>query len=232
MSTEEDPAIKDGLRRMTTWNVIISSLILSHYAEAMLIFYENSEDRKTETHIPPNLPLGYLCSNQAACLTMTPRRCLPVSATVQDQRLGRSLVFDTIFSIFCSTVTEDIWKHTLVRFWKALCVLNLPHRWLCVECRVLFSQMDGARGEMAEMEPLLWVSELKVIPSTLFPARGSVSSWHTAFHVCLVYLGTSVLCFWFDVLPALSCVYSWGRGTGNTKIHQTKQLDGIRRTWK
>lgn len=101
---------------------------------------QSTERQRLDTTKPA---LGVSMQQPGRVLTMTPRRCLPVSATVQDQRLGRSLVFDTIFSILCSTVTEDVWKHALVWFWKALCVLKLPHKWLCVERRLPLPQTAG-----------------------------------------------------------------------------------------
>lgn len=206
---------------MTTQNVIISPLILSHYIKP------RTERQRLIYH--QTCPWGIYAATRPRVWPWL-LHAASLSAIVQDQRLVRSLVFDTIFSIFCSTVTEDIWKHALVWFWKALCVLNLPHRWLCVARRLLLPQMEEAGREMAEVEPLLPVSELGAIPSTRFPAHVSVSSWHAASRVCLFYLGTHMLCFWFDMLPVLSCVYQWGRRIWNTKIHQAKS-DGMS-PWK
>lgn len=117
------------------------------------------ENRKTETFVCHQTPLGRLCffgvpercSDQAACMTMTPQRCLPYSATVQDQGLRSSLVFDTIFSIFCLTVMGNVWKH-------ALCVFEgLVRGWIPLtdgsvssdNCCPRLPQMEDAGEKMA-----------------------------------------------------------------------------------
>jgi len=81
------------------------------------------EQRHRYSRMPPN-PLGASMffgvpeqySDQASCMTMTPQCRLPYSTTVQDQSLGSSLFFDTIFPIFCLTVMGNIWKQALCIF--------------------------------------------------------------------------------------------------------------------
>lgn len=70
------------------------------------------------------------------------------SASVQDQRLGSSLVFDTIFTIFCSGLWWETYESVVLCnfFERPGCVLNLPHRWLCVEQWLLPpTYTDGGR---------------------------------------------------------------------------------------
>lgn len=81
---------------------------------------KRGEQKDRDSRMPPN-PLGASmfsgvperCSAQALCMTMTSQPCLLYSTTVQDQSLGSSLFFDTIFWIFCLTVMGNVWKPAL-----------------------------------------------------------------------------------------------------------------------
>lgn len=81
---------------------------------------KRGEQKDRDSRMPPN-PLGASmfsgvperCSAQALCMTMTSQPFLLFSTTVQDQSLGSSLFFDTIFWIFCLTVMGNVWKPAL-----------------------------------------------------------------------------------------------------------------------
>ncbi|TNN84683.1 hypothetical protein EYF80_005098 [Liparis tanakae] len=95
--------VADGL---PPWDIIISMACTVVQTQTMMkeTVCRSILDRKSS--YPTISPKR--CSDAAACLTMTPRRCLPNSATVQEQRLGSSPVFDTIFPIFCLTVVGNV----------------------------------------------------------------------------------------------------------------------------
>lgn len=131
----------------------------------------------------------------------------PNSATVQDQRLGSSLVFDTIFSIFCLTVMGNVWKHGLCDFERpGACWISLTDGSVSSkDCRPRLTQTEDAEGKMAVVFErraftLVQSLDLKGRPS-LFPAHVSVSFWDMASHVCECYLGARMLCFCFHLLP-------------------------------
>lgn len=141
-----------------------------------------------------------------------------------------------------SRFSAQLWRRTcesllLCDFEKASCVLNFPHRWLCVERQLLLPQMEEAGGgETAEVELFLpFFRTRKRFHQLRFQhvRQCHLDTQHHLFvysvwvHVCCV---SDVLVF--DALPALSFVYSWGRGISNKKIPQTKQSDGIRGTRK
>lgn len=154
---------------------------------------------KTGTNLLLNLPSGYLHNDQAACLTMTSRCCLPhLMPQFKTRGLGRSLDSDTIFSIFCSTVTADMWKLALVRFWKGLVRAEFPSQMALCRASTAAPTDGGSRrgGNSRSGAFSPGFQNPKAIPSTPFPARASVSSWHTASLVCLFCLGTRMLCFW------------------------------------
>lgn len=154
---------------------------------------------KTRTHILPNLPSGYLRRNQAACLTMTLRRCLPrLLPQFKTRGSGRSLDSDTIFSIFCSTVTEDIWKLALVWFWKGLVRVEFPSQMAlcrCADCCFhRWRKQEGETAEVALSLPVFRTRSDSVNTTQCFQHVPSVSSWHTASHVYLFYLGVHACC--------------------------------------
>lgn len=131
------------------------------------------KNRKTETFVCHQTPLGRLgffgvperCSDQTACVTMTPQRCRAYSATVQEQRLGCSLVFDMIFSIFYLTVMGNVWKHALCVFKTLGAWLNPPHRWLCVKRRLL-PQTPTDGGRRRENGNGVWAKSLNWLPDS------------------------------------------------------------------
>lgn len=148
----------------------------------------------------------------------------PNSATVQDQRLGSSLVFDTIFSIFCLTVMGNVWKHGLCDFERpGACWISLTDGSVSSkDCRPRLTQTEDAGGENGSG---VWAKSL--YSPILFPAHVSVSFWDMASHVCECYLGARMLClFSLVAMPSLTSVYSYKRnktvsGTEEEKLKIT-----------
>lgn len=82
--------LKKGLKHMTTQNVIISPLILSHYPKAVLLLYEICEDRKDRDSYTAKLALGVSAQQPGRVFDRDSSTLSPPSpATVQDQRFGK-----------------------------------------------------------------------------------------------------------------------------------------------
>lgn len=217
---------------MKTRNVVISPLILSHYPKAILVLYEISEDGKDRDSYTTKLALGVSKQQPGRVFdrdfsTLPP----PSPATVQDQRFGKIAQLWHNFLLNCDGGHMKARSCVILKRPRACWVSPLQMA-LCRAPTAAPTDGGSRGGERQKWSFSSQFLKVKAIPSTPFPARASVSSWHTASRVCLFYLGICMLCFWFDALPALSCVYSWGRGIWNTKIPQTKQSDGMRGTWK
>lgn len=138
-----------------------SHLIWCHYARATLIFKKKGEGREERQRLSyaTKAPWGvwdfflraramqrsgHVCDHDSP----TPPRPLGHSS---GPGVGKALVFDTIFSIFCLTAMADVWKHALCVFRKAGCAAESPpHRWPCVERRLLPHTL-AHRGKMASV---------------------------------------------------------------------------------
>lgn len=200
------------------WDVYFtdSHLIWCHYARATLHFQEErrGESRETETRVCHQTPLGRLCffgvpercSDQAACMTMTPRRCLPYSATVQDQRFGKLPSSLTRFSQFSAWLWWETYESTLCAFSKARCVVESPSQMALCRAATAAPQMEDEEEKMAavferrdfrflNLKCHMWESQNK-----LFTTCVSVILT-IGHHVCSLYLGARMLCFCFHLLP-------------------------------
>lgn len=211
----------------------LSDLILSHYPKAVLVLCEISE-----TNIPLNLPLG-VSAQQPGCVFDHDSSMLPhlePQFKTRRGKIGRSLDSGTIFSIFCSTVTADMWKLALVRFWKGLVRAEFPSQMAL--CRAPAAAPpdggSGGGGQKWSFSFTVFRTRKRFRPLRFQHVRQChLDTQHHVFvysfwvHVCCV---SDVLVF--DALPALSCVSLWGRGTWNAKIPQSKKSDGIRGTRK
>lgn len=125
------------------------------------------------------------------------------SAAVQDQRLGSSLVFDTIFTIFCSGLWWETYESVvLCSFLKGrgACWISLTDGSVSNNgCCPRLTQMEGAGGKAGS----------GVRAKEIF---GSL--WNTAYHVCRFDSGARTFVFLFSLvaMPSLTGVWSWESG--------------------
>lgn len=141
----------------------------------------------------------------------------PNSATVQDQRLGSSLVFDTIFSIFCLTVMGNVWKHGLCDFERpGACWISLTDGSVSSkDCRPRLTQTEDAGGENGSG---VWAKSLYSRP-----VSGLESLDNSVSRTCVsVILRHGISCLWMlfgcthalflfslVAMPSLTSVYSY-----------------------
>lgn len=104
-----------------------------------------------------------------------------------------------------------------------------------VLCRAPTAAPHGRRKQEGKWQKRSLYShiapQLEAIPSPLFPARVSVSSEHTEFHLCLFCWGRRVLFFWFDALPAPSRVSEWGIWKTNKRNQTVRRNDDDMKIW-
>lgn len=145
------------------------------------------------------------------------------SAAVQDQRLGSSLVFDTIFTIFCSGLRWETYESVvLCSFFlkgRGAC-LNPPHRWLCVEQWLL--RPDSHRRRAQEGKRAV-ASEQKTWKKFLVPCE-------TRHLMCVDSIRVHAqLCFCFHLLPCHhSLVFAHGKAASEcckTKIKTVRRKE-------
>lgn len=134
--------------QLREWDVYFtdSHLIWCHYARATLIFKKKGEGRAERQRLAyATKPPWGICifwrsramqRSGRVYMTMTPQRRLPYSITVQDQRLGSSPSL-TRFSQFSARLWWETYESMLCAFRKLGAWLNPPHRWPCVEWRLL-----------------------------------------------------------------------------------------------
>ena len=162
-----------------------------------------------DLHMPPN-PLGALCfsgvpercrDQAVVCMTMTPQRHLPYSATVQDQRLGSSLIFDMIFPIFCSIMKGKVWKQALCIF-EGLVHSSVPLTNGPVSsdsCCPRLPQREDAEGKMAAVfEPKAFTSVygLQMLHEKRRKTMSVYSTYQWFLHMtsslCSLYMGAYI----------------------------------------
>lgn len=207
---------------MTKPNVIISPLIFSHYAKVILIFHKKSEDRKTKTGYHQTCPWGiYAATGPRAWPWLPDAASLSLPPFKTRGWEDRSSL--TQFSQF----SARLWRRTHES--ALLCDLERPCAcWISLtngsvsgaNCRSHRRRKQEGKWQKTSLYSHI-ASQLEAIPSPLFPARVSVSSEHTESHLCLFCWGRRVLCFWFDALPAPSCVSQWGIWKKTNKRNQT-----------
>lgn len=188
---------------MTTQNVIISPLILSHYPKAILVLYEISKDRKDRDSYTTKLcPWGIYAATRPRVWPWLLDAASPVSCHSSRPDVWEDRSTLTQFSQF----SAQLWRRTyesslLCDFEKASCVLNFTSQMaLCRAPTAAPTDGGSRRGKRHKWCFCSQFSELEAIPSTPFPARASVSSWHTASRVCLFYLGVHACCV-SDLMP-------------------------------
>lgn len=128
------------------------------------------------------------------------------SAAVQDQRLGGSLVFDTVFTIFCSGLWWETYESVVLcnflkgrgACWISLTDGSVSNNGGCPR----LTQMEGAGGKAGSG---VRAKDLKEIFG---------SWWNTASHVCRFDSGASTFVFLFSLvaMPSLTGVCSWESG--------------------
>lgn len=120
----------------------------------------------------------------------------------------------TWFSQFSAWLWWETYESTLCAFSKGLVRGWVPpHRWLCVERRLLpqtptdggrmrgkwqrcLSEKHFARSRFLDLTSHMWDKSERPI---LFPTRASVSFWHTTSHLCL-YFGCMHVVFLFPLV--------------------------------
>lgn len=152
----------------------------------------------------------------------------PNSATVQDQRLGSPLVFDTIFSIFCLTVMGNVWKHGLCDFERpGACWISLTDGSVSSnDCCPRLTQMEDAGGKMAVVKSLYSrpVSGLERKTNSVSHTCVSVILRHGISCLFMLFGCThAVFLFLLVAMPSLTSVYSWKR-TLNMQDIQNKTV--------
>lgn len=204
MSTEEDTANKEQPQTYDKRKCHYRSSDLETLCKSHAYFPQELRGQKDRDSLLPNLPLGYLCSNPAACwpwLLDAASLSLPQFKTRGWE--DRSCL--TQFSQFCARLWRRAYESMLLCDFERPCAcwssLTNGSVW-SAGCRSLKRRGNGRSGAF----PPSWTVKKF---HHLFPARVSVSSGQTESQVCLFYPGRNMW-FWFDTLLAHSCVYQGG----------------------
>lgn len=181
------------------------------------------ENRKTETFVCHQTPLGRLCffafQSDAAIRPRVWPWLLNAASPTRPQFKTRGWEAPsslTRFSQFSAWLWWETYESTLCAFSKAWCVAESPSQMAL--CRATTAAPDSHRWRMQrrKWQRRFWAKSLYSLPVSglemshvresggpiLFLTHVSVSFWHTASHVWSLYLGARMLCFCFHLLPS------------------------------